>query len=156
MKAAQRIEVFLPDEAATLALGAKIGALLNPGMFLALQGDLGTGKTTLTRGMLRALGYDGRVRSPTYTLVELYNLSRLDFYHFDFYRFADPHEMIDSGLREAFNAAAVCVVEWPERAAGFLPPPDLTLTLSVRGQGRDAVLAATSKSGRECLQRLTS
>jgi tRNA threonylcarbamoyladenosine biosynthesis protein TsaE len=155
MKALQRIEVFLPDEAATLALGAKIGALLRPGMYLALQGDLGSGKTTLARGMLRALGYDGRVKSPTYALVELYKLSRLDFYHFDFYRFADPHEVVDSGLREAFNDRAVCVVEWPERAAGFVPSPDLTVALSVRGQGREAVLMAASETGRKCLQQLT-
>jgi len=156
MKPARRVEVFLPDEAATLVLGAKLGASLKPGMYLALQGDLGSGKTTLTRGMLRALGYDGRVKSPTYTLVELYNLSRLDFYHFDFYRFADPHELIDSGLREAFNGAAVCVVEWPERAAGFLPSPDLSLTLSVRGQGREAALVAESEAGEQCLQQLTT
>lgn len=156
MKPVRRVEVFLPDESATLALGAKLGALLRPGMYVALQGDLGSGKTTLARGMLRALGYDGRVKSPTYALVELYKLSRLDFYHFDFYRFADPHELVDSGLREAFNDAAVCIVEWPERAAGFLPPPDLSLTLSVRGQGREAVLVAESESGRHCLQQLTT
>lgn len=156
MKALERIELFLPDELATLAFGAKIGALLRPGMYLALRGELGAGKTTLARGMLRSLGYDGRVKSPTYTLVELYKLSRLDFYHFDFYRFADPHEVIDSGLREAFNDAAVCVVEWPERAAGFLPPPDLSLTLSVRGDGREAVLVAGSETGRKCLQQLTT
>ncbi len=152
----QRVDVFLPDEAATLALGAKLGALLRPGSYLALRGDLGSGKTTLTRGMLRALGYDGRVKSPTYTLVEAYKLSRLDFYHFDFYRFADPHELIDSGLREAFDGKAVCVVEWPERAAGFLPCPDLNLTLTIRGHGREAVLVAESETGRECLRRLTA
>jgi tRNA threonylcarbamoyladenosine biosynthesis protein TsaE len=156
MNAAGRVEVFLPDESATLALGAKLGILLRRGMYVALHGDLGSGKTTLTRGMLRALGYDGRVKSPTYALVELYSLSRLDFYHFDFYRFVDPHELTDSGLREAFNGEAVCVVEWPERAAGFLPRPDLSLTLSVRGRGREAVLVAESEVGRNCLQRLTA
>ena len=156
MKATGRVEVFLPDESATLALGAKLGTLLRRGMYVALHGDLGSGKTTLTRGMLRALGYDGRVKSPTYALVEHYSLSRLDFYHFDFYRFVDPHELMDSGLREAFNGEAVCVVEWPERAAGFLPRPDLSLTLSVRGRGREAVLVAESEVGRNCLKRLTA
>jgi tRNA threonylcarbamoyladenosine biosynthesis protein TsaE len=156
MKAPHRVEVFLPDESATLALGARLGALLKPGMYVALQGGLGAGKTTLTRGMLRALGYDGRVKSPTYTLVEVYKLSRLDLYHFDFYRFADPHELIDSGLREAFNGTAACIVEWPERAAGFLPRPDLTLALSLRGRGREAVLVAQSEVGLDCLQQLTN
>jgi tRNA threonylcarbamoyladenosine biosynthesis protein TsaE len=156
MNTQRRIEVFLPDVSATLALGAKLGTLLKPGMYVALHGDLGSGKTTVTRGMLRGLGYDGRVKSPTYTLVELYKLSRLDFYHFDFYRFADPHELVDSGLREAFDGEAACVVEWPERAAGFLPRPDLSLTLSVRGQGREAVLVAESEAGRDCLQQLTA
>jgi tRNA threonylcarbamoyladenosine biosynthesis protein TsaE len=153
---ATRVEVFLPDEAATLALGARLGALLKPGMYLALHGDLGSGKTTVARGMLRGLGYDGRVKSPTYTLVELYKVSRLDFYHFDFYRFADPHELIDSGLREAFNGEAACIVEWPERAAGFLPRPDLNLTLAIRGQGRQAILTAESEIGRDCLRQLTA
>lgn len=156
MTVQQRVEVFLPDEAATLVLGARLGALLKPGMYVALHGDLGSGKTTLARGMLRGLGYDGRVKSPTYTLVELYELSRLDFYHIDFYRFADPHEFVDSGLREAFNGEAVCVVEWPERAAGFLPRPDLSLTLAIRGEGRQAVLVAESETGRDCLQQLTT
>lgn len=147
-------QFFLDDEGATLALGAKLAGLLQPGMYIALRGELGSGKTTLARGMLRALGYDGRVKSPTYTLVEAYEVSGLNFYHFDFYRFADPHELIDAGLREAFNGNAVCVVEWPERAEGFLPRPDLSVTLCVSGQGREALIEAQSEIGRNCLRQL--
>lgn len=146
--------MHLPDEQATLALGAALTRGLEPGMFLALHGDLGSGKTTLTRGMLRALGYQGRVKSPTYTLVELYELPKLDFYHFDFYRFADPHEILDAGLREAFNSRSVCVVEWPERAGSFLPQPDVNVALSVLGTGREARIAAESEMGKRCLQKL--
>jgi tRNA threonylcarbamoyladenosine biosynthesis protein TsaE len=148
-------ERFLPDEAATLALGARLARAIAPGMFIALHGDLGSGKTTLARGMLRALGYDGRVKSPTYTLVEHYELSKLDFYHFDFYRFTDPHEIVDAGLREAFNARSVCVVEWPERAAAYLPRPDMNVTLTVSGTGRRARMAAESEIGRKCLRQLS-
>ncbi|HWQ39590.1 MAG TPA: tRNA (adenosine(37)-N6)-threonylcarbamoyltransferase complex ATPase subunit type 1 TsaE [Burkholderiales bacterium] len=144
----------LEDEDATLALGAKLAGLLQPGMYIALRGELGSGKTTLVRGMLRALGHDGHVKSPTYALVEAYEVSGLNFYHFDFYRFADPHELIDAGLREAFNGTAVCVVEWPERAEGFLPRPDLSVTLRVSGQGRTALIEAQSEIGKDCLRRL--
>jgi tRNA threonylcarbamoyladenosine biosynthesis protein TsaE len=147
-------ERFLPDETATLRLGRALATQLMPGLYIALTGTLGSGKTTLVRGMLRGLGYEGRVKSPTYTLVEVYNLSRLDFYHFDFYRFEDPHELIDSGLREVFGGTSVCVVEWPERAAQFLPEPDIRITLSVPDQGRTARLWAASETGAQCLERL--
>jgi tRNA threonylcarbamoyladenosine biosynthesis protein TsaE len=147
-------EAFLPDEAATLSLGARLAQQLAPGMFVAVRGELGSGKTTLVRGMLRALGYAGRVKSPTYTLVEFYELSKLDFYHFDFYRFTDPHEIVDAGLRDAFNPRSVCVVEWPERAGVFLPRPDLKVALSVSGTGRMARIEAESEVGRKCLLEL--
>ena len=113
--------VFLPDEAATLALGSRLARILEPGLFVALSGNLGSGKTTLTRGILRGLGYQGKVKSPTYTLVELYNLSKLDLYHFDFYRFNDPQEWLDAGFRDHFEPSNICLVEWPERAVGLLP-----------------------------------
>src|SRR3954465_4784748 len=106
----------LADEAATLALGARLAAGAMPGRVLHLRGDLGAGKTTLVRGLLGALGHTGRVKSPTYTLVEVYTLSRLNFYHFDFYRFKHSSEWLASGFRDYFNPQSVCVVEWPERA----------------------------------------
>jgi tRNA threonylcarbamoyladenosine biosynthesis protein TsaE len=147
-------ERFLPDETATLQLGRALAALLSPGVYIALTGTLGSGKTTLVRGMLRGLGYEGRVKSPTYTLVEVYNLSRLDFYHFDLYRFEDPHELVDSGLREVFGGTSVCVVEWPERAAQFLPQPDVHITLSVANEGRAVRLCGKSETGVQCLEGL--
>lgn len=118
-----------------------------PGRTLFLQGDLGTGKTTLVRGLLRALGYQGRVKSPTYPLVELYVVSRLHLYHFDFYRFKDQTEWLDSGFREYFDGRAACVVEWPERAAGLLALPDLSLRLEMAGPGRRAWLSAPTPAG---------
>lgn len=119
-----------------------------------LRGELGAGKTTLARGVLRALGYAGSVKSPTYTLVEVYALSRLDLHHFDFYRFHDPREWIDAGFRESFNGRTVSLVEWPEKAAGMLPPADLDIALALHGTGRSAELTASSIPGQKCLTRV--
>jgi len=141
----------LADEAATLRLGAAVAVGLAPGRTLFLSGDLGAGKTTLVRGLLRALGYDGRVKSPSYPLVELYSLSSLHLYHFDFYRFKNGAEWRDSGFREYFNAESACVVEWPERAGGMLPPPSLAIRLEIAGAGRRAWLSAPSPSGADWL-----
>ena len=144
----------LADEAATLAFGENLASVLQPGMFVALSGDLGSGKTTLTRGVLRGLAFTGRVKSPTYTLVELYNLSRLDLYHFDLYRFKDPQEWLDAGFADYFEPRNVCLVEWPERAGGLLPAPDLMISLSVEGSGRRMRIAAQTEQGKRCLDRL--
>lgn len=152
----QTVQIFLADESATLELGRRIAQILEPGLLIALHGDLGAGKTTLARGVLRGLGYDGRVKSPTYTLVELYELSRLHLYHFDFYRFNDPRELGDAGFREAFNGNAVCIVEWPERAVDILPAPDLDIRLIEERGGRKVLLAATTEKGKHCLARLPS
>lgn len=122
-----------------------------PGRVLHLSGELGAGKTTLVRGLLRALGYAGRVKSPTYTLVELYTVSGLSLYHFDFYRFSDPKEWLSSGFREAFNPETLCIVEWPERAAGLLSPPDLSVALEYSDAGRAALLEARSPAGEDWL-----
>jgi tRNA threonylcarbamoyladenosine biosynthesis protein TsaE len=146
--------VFLSDEAATLALGNLLAAVIEPGMYVALSGNLGSGKTTLTRGLLRGLGYQGKVKSPTYTLVELYNLSKLDLYHFDFYRFNDPQDWLDAGFRDHFEPRNVCVVEWPERAQGLLPAPDLKIALSEEAGGRRVNIAAETEHGKRCLNRL--
>ncbi len=146
--------MHLPDEAATRALGARLARVIEPGLALYLHGELGSGKTTLARGLLRGLGYQGRVRSPTYTLVELYAVSRLDLYHFDFYRFKDPKEWRDAGFNEYFKGASVCLVEWPEKVAGLLPAADLDVTLEFAGDGRDLSVRAGSLSGKACLHRL--
>ena len=142
----------LPDEAATLALGADIARGLRPGLTLYLQGDLGAGKTTLVRGVLRALGHVGRVKSPTYTLVEIYNLPAFELYHFDLYRMIDPREWMDAGFREVANGKTVSLVEWPEKAAGLLPPPDLRILLQVRDCGREVSIVAETALGKECLK----
>jgi tRNA threonylcarbamoyladenosine biosynthesis protein TsaE len=144
---------FLPDEAATLELGRALSQVLEPGLVIYLEGDLGAGKTTLARGMLRGLGYTGRVKSPTFTLVEAYSFFKLNFYHFDFYRFDDPRELADSGLTELFNETAVCLIEWPEKASG-LARADIRIRIRVTEPGRTADLHADTELGRLCLQRL--
>ena len=146
----------LPDEAATLRLGAALAAALEPGLVIFLRGELGAGKTTLARGVARALGWEGPVRSPTYALVEVYALSRLDLHHFDFYRFHDPHEWIDAGFRESFSGRTASLIEWPERAAGLLPPADLDIALEFRTTGRSAVLTSNSPKGARCLERIAT
>ena len=142
----------LASEEATLALGAALAAGAQPGRVLFLSGDLGAGKTTLVRGLLRELGWKGRVKSPTYTLVELYSVSRLNLYHFDFYRFKDREEWVSSGFREHFNPESLCIVEWPEMAEGLLSPPDLHLTLEIADPGRRAAFVTHSAAGRDWRQ----
>ncbi|MEO8136278.1 MAG: tRNA (adenosine(37)-N6)-threonylcarbamoyltransferase complex ATPase subunit type 1 TsaE, partial [Betaproteobacteria bacterium] len=104
----------LPDAAATEAAGRALGGVLQPGMVVTLSGDLGAGKTTFVRGVLRAFDIKGPVKSPTYTLVEPYAVSSLYLYHFDFYRLTDPEEWEAAGFREYFRNDAICLVEWPE------------------------------------------
>jgi tRNA threonylcarbamoyladenosine biosynthesis protein TsaE len=150
----------LRDAAATEAAGARLAGALRGGMVITLSGDLGAGKTTLARGCLRALGWTGPVKSPSYTLVEHYTFSSLYFYHFDFYRFTDPDEWETAGLAEYFRDDAVCAVEWPERVAGLLPLPDLELTLEHPADpsvsGRQLALVAHTESGERCLKAMTS
>jgi tRNA threonylcarbamoyladenosine biosynthesis protein TsaE len=146
----------LPDEAATLALGGRLGRALDAGLSIWLQGDLGAGKTTLTRGVLRELGFTGRVKSPTYTLVELYSLSRFNLYHFDLYRFTDPDEWEDAGFREYFNPASVCLVEWPDKAGGRLPQPDLLVRFAIPDAGRSVWIEGLTEAGKLCIARLIS
>lgn len=153
-----RLEFCLPDEAATLALGARLAASLHPGLYIELLGDLGAGKTTLVRGLLRALGYQGRVKSPTFTLVEHYSVLKFNVYHFDLYRFEDPEEWLDAGFREHFNGDNVCLVEWPQKAAGCLPLADVILRLDIvdQGAGRHATLIPHSVHGKQCLATLVT
>jgi tRNA threonylcarbamoyladenosine biosynthesis protein TsaE len=144
----------LPDEAATQRLGDMLAPSLQPGMVVFLEGDLGAGKTTLSRAMIRALGHTGAVKSPTYSLVEVYVVSSLYLYHFDFYRFEYPEEFLDAGFDEYFNDTAICLVEWPERAAGCLPSPDLRLRIHHAGVGRVLEAVADSPKGQACLNTL--
>ena len=147
--------IFLPDEATTDKLGALIAAALSgcresigrDGLNIRLDGTLGAGKTTLTRAVLRALGVSGRVRSPTFTLVETYSPSGMTIHHFDFYRFESPEEFEDAGFRDLFGPGKVTMCEWSEKAGEYLPPPDVTISLSVRGLSREAELTANSPAG---------
>ncbi|HEY3460800.1 MAG TPA: tRNA (adenosine(37)-N6)-threonylcarbamoyltransferase complex ATPase subunit type 1 TsaE, partial [Casimicrobiaceae bacterium] len=131
------LSIHLPDAAATEHFGARLGPLLDGGMFVTLRGELVSGKTTLLRGVLSARGVEGPIKSPTYTLVEHYPVSSLYFYHFDFYRLVSSNEWDDTGVAEYFRGESVCLVEWPERVAGLLATPDLALSLShARDGGR--------------------
>lgn len=151
------LHVHLADEAATRALGARLAACVGPGMSVHLSGDLGAGKTTLARGLVQALGFAGKVKSPTYTLVEPYKDSRLSLYHLDLFRFRVPEEWRDAGLDECFNTRSICLVEWPERAAGLLPPADLCVRLAAPpAGGRDATIDAGTTRGEQCLTALAA
>ncbi|HJV10891.1 MAG TPA: tRNA (adenosine(37)-N6)-threonylcarbamoyltransferase complex ATPase subunit type 1 TsaE [Burkholderiales bacterium] len=144
----------LTDADATLRLGEALAVGARPGQVLFISGDLGAGKTTLVRGLLRRLGHPGRAKSPTYTLVEPYSFPSLDLYHFDFYRFKDRSEWLSSGFREHFNAQSLCVVEWPERAGDLLGPPDVHIRLDFDGDARSASLEARSGAGEAWLSSL--
>lgn len=149
----QNITRDLPDEAATLALGADFSDALQSGLTVYLHGDLGAGKTTLVRGLLQRLGHLGKVKSPTYTLVEPYVVSGLELYHFDLYRFIDPEEWDALGFRDYFNARTVCLVEWPEKAETMLPAADILINLIPWNTGRQAVITANTAMGKQCLNR---
>jgi tRNA threonylcarbamoyladenosine biosynthesis protein TsaE len=148
----------LPDAAATERAGATFAPLLRGGMVITLHGELGTGKTTLVRGLLRARGVAGPIKSPTYALVEHYPVSSLYFYHFDFYRFMNPNEWDSAGMSDYFRDDAVCIVEWPERVASRLPAPDLALSLSHAAPpgGRALVAQAFTRAGELCLSALAA
>ena len=142
-----RCRCHLADEAATLAFGAQLARGLEPGLTFYLEGNLGAGKTTLVRGMLRALGYVGRVKSPTYTLAESYSLPAFELYHFDLYRMHDPREWLDAGFRDVGGGHAVSLIEWPEKAAGWLPAPDVIVRLTIADDAREIECEAASPRG---------
>lgn len=154
----QSWKTHLSEEAGTLALGAALARVLQAGQMIHLHGELGAGKTSLTRALLHAAGYAGRVKSPTYTLMEPYSIELrgqpVEVMHFDLYRMASPEEFIEAGFREYFGSHAICIVEWPEQAGSLLPTPDLDIFLTVEGHGRKVELKANSEQGTLCLNQL--
>lgn len=147
-------QLFLDTEMATQSAGLRLASVLAQGGVVFLEGTLGAGKTTLARAMLRALGHAGTVKSPTYTLVEPYELADLNVYHFDLYRLADPEELEFMGIRDYFAPGHLCLLEWPSCGDRFLPQPDLVLTLTSQGDGRLLDGAAFSDLGRSALEAL--
>lgn len=145
------MRVHLEGEQAQDAFGRRMAAVLRAPCVIHLQGELGAGKTALARGLLRGLGRRGAVRSPTYTLLEPYDLPGLSLYHLDLYRLGDPEELEYLGLRDLLDGDSVLLVEWPERGTGVLPEADLTIRIDYAGEGRDLVFLPGSAEG----QRLT-
>ena len=144
------------DESAMTTLGVRLASVLAKGSVLYLNGDLGAGKTTFTRGFLQGLGYLGTVKSPTYTLVEPYEFPELQVYHFDLYRLQDPEELELMGIRDYFNANSIVLVEWPSRGEPLLPAPDLALDIHLLAQGRALTFTAFSLHVQHALQQLAT
>lgn len=154
-----RINLLLADEISTVAFATRLAPRIKPGMVIYLHGNLGVGKTTLVRALLHAMGYVGRVKSPTYTLLELYQAGGLHLCHFDLYRFHNVDEWDAAGFRDEFNGQNVCLVEWPEKAQGLVPRADLEITLEILSteptcSSRNIEVLAISQTGRECLEAL--
>ena len=140
-------ELLVADEGQMRALGARLIGACDSGGVITLSGELGTGKTTLVRGALRARGVEGGVRSPTYTLVEIYPLPDLTIAHFDLYRLGDAEELEYLGYRDYLNSTTLCLIEWPERAKGYLQGIDIAVELAYDPGGRKVSLRACSAAG---------
>lgn len=147
--------MWLKDEQATLTFAAELAtALPEDGLTIHLHGDLGAGKTTLVRGLLQALGHQGNVKSPTYTLVEHYQLGEKTVFHFDLYRLADPEELLYLGIEDYLSQSALLLIEWPEQGGSLLPKPDLTVNLQYQAEGRQLELNAGSAAGEKICEKL--
>ena len=151
---------YIPDEGTMLRFGKKLAEVLvkqpkDNAIVLYFNGDLGAGKTTLTRGMVQGLGYQGNVKSPTYTLVEEYSIAGKMIYHFDLYRLADPEELEFMGIRDYFADNTICLIEWAEKGADLLSPPDLLVNIGYAENARNIELVAQSTMGQQIIQQLT-
>jgi tRNA threonylcarbamoyladenosine biosynthesis protein TsaE len=141
------VTLYLADEQAMSDFGARIARVTQGNGLIFLEGNLGMGKTTLSRGIIRGLGHVGSVKSPTFTLVEPYEIGDIRAFHFDLYRLVDPEELEFLGIRDYFEDDALCLIEWPDKGAGFLPKPDLTITISPQDSGRSLKILAQGSRG---------
>ena len=144
----------LTDSDQTVQMGRDIALSITQATTIFLHGDLGAGKTTLTRGFVQALGHQGNVKSPTYTLVEPYELNAWNVYHFDLYRLADPEELEYMGIRDYFGENSCCFIEWPEKGEGLLPKPDLILTIEYVGSQRQVTLESKTELSQLLLDKM--
>lgn len=145
---------FLRDADETVAMGEKLASLIDAGAVIYLHGDLGAGKTTLTRGVVQGFGHQGKVKSPTYALVEPYELETQNIYHFDLYRLADPEELEFMGIRDYFENNSVCLIEWPEKGIGMLAQADLDITMEYIESARQITIAANTDNGLAIIKKL--
>ncbi|EUB87647.1 tRNA (adenosine(37)-N6)-threonylcarbamoyltransferase complex ATPase subunit type 1 TsaE [Pseudomonas sp. TH08] len=141
------VTLYLADEQAMSDFGARIARVTQGHGLIFLEGNLGMGKTTLSRGIIRGLGHVGAVKSPTFTLVEPYEIGDVRAFHFDLYRLVDPEELEFLGIRDYFEDDALCLIEWPDKGAGFLPKPDLTITISPQDSGRSLKILSQGSRG---------
>lgn len=141
------VTLYLADEQAMSDFGARIARITQGHGLIFLEGNLGMGKTTLSRGIIRGLGHAGAVKSPTFTLVEPYEIGDIRAFHFDLYRLVDPEELEFLGIRDYFEDDALCLIEWPDKGAGFLPKPDLTITISPQDSGRSLKILSQGSRG---------
>jgi tRNA threonylcarbamoyladenosine biosynthesis protein TsaE len=144
-------EMIINDEDELRKVGSALATVCRPPLVIYLLGPLGAGKTTFSRGFLAGMGYEGRVKSPTYTLVEPYHLEHAHVFHFDFYRIHDSEELELMGIRDYFNEQSICLIEWPEQGVGYIPKPDVVCTLTIENDRRRLELKSHSAQGTQIL-----
>tara|TARA_B100000029_G_scaffold514060_1_gene615498 strand:- start:112 stop:564 length:453 start_codon:yes stop_codon:yes gene_type:complete len=145
----------LTNEAETIKVGAKVASCLQGGEVIYLKGELGTGKTTLVRGVLNGLGHTGNVKSPTFTIVEPYSINNYVIYHFDLYRLDDPEELESLGIRDYCDGQSICFFEWPEKGGNLLPNADIKLELTYLDNTREIEFTSKSDVGKSILKQLS-
>ena len=152
-----QMQILLEDEQKMQVFGKKIAQVIgqiNAPLLILLNGDLGAGKTTLSRGILNGLGHRGSVKSPTYTLVEPYDLEIGKVFHFDLYRLVDPEELYDIGFNDYLTESQLCMIEWPDKGGSLLPNADISLQINSNGTGRQVILTAQTTLGSQCVNEL--